>query len=550
MAIAVNPGPGSSATATIVACCALILAAALTHLLAVLPHGHDFGFHAAMVESLRTEPWDLPFPPRRLFAHNSGLGSPAAIFYATSPYLPIVGLRILGFGLDQAIAIDLAMIRLAGALGTYLWLRRGCELRPDAAAIGAALFALHPFLLLNSPLLAFRIAETTGATLLPWILLAIDRAGGTPRRQVLAAALGFGALAMTHMISTMCAAVALPAWIWLRRGNMAAVYCMAGGLLGAGLAGWIMLPALTLRGDIDQAAWHASGLFRRHMLLRSWQWSELLRPGQGEEPGNGSRLFWVTLYSAWLMALGLGLAGVLRRSGPVRRAGLLLLALAACLAPPVARLLAHLPQVVVVQFPWRLMPELALFGAAVAAWLWQASPRARRILLPLVLVLGAQIALPWADQLFPRLEPRILFHPGPPAGWHLEAYAPEYRPPVVHGIPQERFRDQAARICAERGCAPLRPGRPGTLVATLDGSDRWQLLPQFWWRGLACEGCTLAPDPETGLTLARGGAGTVTLSVALLPPQVIGRVISAVSLVVLLVLLLAPALRRVGPARR
>ena len=145
----------------------------------------------------------------------------------------------------DTLALTMALWRLVFLGGCFLWLRR--HVPPAAALTAAALAALLPYPALVNPWIRFSYAEMAGAAMLPFLLLAIERAAESrDGRGVPGLAVVFGALAMTHLPSCALVAHLAPLYGWAYGGRRGAMRTLAGGLGGAGLAACFILPAAAL----------------------------------------------------------------------------------------------------------------------------------------------------------------------------------------------------------------------------------------------------------------------------------------------------------------
>ena len=545
---------------------ALCMAASAAQLLRGLPlaglnSAHDAGFHLIMLKALAEEAWRGLLPPLWFFAPAAGLGSPAPVFYGFGSYLPALALLRLGVEPDMALSAVVALARVAGALGVLLWAgRHGAG--AAAAVVAAGVWLLFPFSLLHGPLIGFRYADTLALSILPWLLLAADRPMPPGRRlaAVPLMALGYAALAVTHLPQTILAALILPAWVGLTRGWRCGLVVVLGGLLGAALASWFLLPAALLRPLINEAGWMAPALMARTSLFGPALFGEALR--------SPFSPFWAILYISWALGLGMALLGMARPGAmpPTPRAAARAAALL-CLTmvPPLTWLWPHLPIIVYVQLPWRQMGWLALMAGMVAAGLWMAG--ARRLVVLMLAGMALFLLYPWADRLLPsRLaaahQDSLVRYPASydPALFRTAFYTDfmvrEYIPSAAlrSGLDWTGHTERRAilaRICAAEPCAELDRSMPGQPRAVLrPGASAGELLPIFHWPGQRCEGCRLELDPATGLArawLLPGAGPEVAISVVALPAQRLGLAISAAALGVLL-LVSVVALRRTGRA--
>jgi hypothetical protein len=527
----------------------LCLAVAAMHMLRGVPlpgwnSGYDAGFHVVMLTSLAEEAWRGPLPPLWFFGATAGLGSPAPVFYGPGAYLPALAMLGLGMTPDAALSATLALARVVGTLGVAVWAaRRGAS--PGGAAVAGAVWLLFPASLLHGPLMGFRYAETVAVGLLPWLLLSADRdmPPGRAVAPVLLIALGYGLLAVTHLQQTLLAALIIPAWVALTRGFRVGFMVVLGGMLGAALAAWFLLPAALLRPLINEGGWNAATRMAEMALF-------------GPGTGGAAAISWAMLYLSWAVGAAFAVAGLRRRPALHGAGSAARFALVVCLtmAPPLTWLWPQLPIIVFVQFPWRHMPWLAAMAGLVAAGLWMAGGRGRPAVMLVLAGLALLLLYPWADRLLPpglaaAHRDALLQYPATSdAGRFRQPFYAEFMPPeyltaaaIRSGLDwqdQDRRRAILAEICAARPCATLEretPGQPRTWLRPGEVA----LLAILYWPGLRCAGCELELDPATGLARARllpGAEALVTISVAALPVQCLGLAISAAALLAALAL--------------
>lgn len=388
---------------------ALLLAATatLSPLLGVPVYGRNFGHDANFaLAALRhmDAAWHAGQPwPRWVMETNFGFGGTTFYTYPPLAYWAGAALRwVSGLSIAGTLGLAVALWRGLFLLGCVLWLRR--HVPPPVALAAAALAALLPYPALINPWIRFAYAEIAGTALLPFLLLAIERAA--ERRDmpgIIPLALAFAALALTHLPTCSVAAHLAPIYALAYAGPRGLLPCLAGGAAGAGLAGCFVLPALGLLPEtnaegLDAAAW-TGNLLLYGLPRGSADWLAFLL------------MVWAAAALAALAALGFrGLAGPAART-PLGRAALALL-LAATALMTVVTLPAWLllPELRSIQFPWRATSLLALPCAALAA-LALAAPAAGRWPRRLLLGLGIGCAALVPAHLALRV---MLGHPGWP----------------------------------------------------------------------------------------------------------------------------------------
>jgi hypothetical protein len=346
---------------------ALVVAtAALTPLLGVPVYGRNFGHDANfaltalhwMDSGMAAGRWW----PRWVPETHWGLGGYTFYTYPPLAYWAAALLkRLSGLGVADTLALAVMLWRLGFLLGCYLWLRR--HVAPAAALAAAALAALLPYAAIINPWMRFAHAEIAGAALLPFLLIAIERAAEhRDGRGLPGLALGFAALALTHLPTTALVAHVAPLYAWAYAGPRAALRVVAGGAAGAGLAACFLLPAAGL---LRQANFEGldDGTWERSLL----GWSAL----------RGTATWVQFILSVWA-ASGLAVAAAVffrwqvPTAVPLRRGAMLLLLVAVALMTVVTLpLWVLLPQLRAIEFPWRaaglLTPALAGLAALALA---------------------------------------------------------------------------------------------------------------------------------------------------------------------------------------
>ena len=206
--------------------------------------GHDTAFHINWWLEVAKHFREGAFHPRWAELAYRGYGEPAFVFYPPlSLYLGAVLTLLLPFRMALGAYVWLVLV-LAGFSFFYL-----CRQFFDARAslLGAVVYVLNPYHLLEVHARC-SLAELLVSASLPLLLLAIYRLSGTGRRGIAVVALLFAMVALTNIplaVVTAYSAFAFVVALTLaRKSGIAPVarFAMAG-LLGAGVAGFFLLPA-------------------------------------------------------------------------------------------------------------------------------------------------------------------------------------------------------------------------------------------------------------------------------------------------------------------
>lgn len=343
--------------------------------------------------------------PRWLSGSFEGLGSPTFYFYPPLAFYVSGALDVLAFDTSAALGLTSLMFLAASGASMFAWLRFRRSPRP---LLGAVLYMAGPYHLFDIYQRG-ALAEFAAFAWLPLIALGIE---ALPRRwavPLLAAATA--GLLLTHLPMAVLSgafliAPAAVAAAWRDRRTVAPG--LAAGALGVCIAGFYLLPALTLQGHISE-----------HLL-----WASNFRPE--------AWFFWKPFRSDLtflpLLAALLAVSALLTRSfwGVVA-------AFAAAAAVGAIPAIWDVPLLAKVQFPWRLLGvvEFAAITALASA------PRGRFLAGAAALTLFTAMlsALHFAPRLFAPLDI--------PALYASRLDAPEYLP---RGFPSKGLDLNARRL--------------------------------------------------------------------------------------------------------
>lgn len=512
--------------------------------------------------------------PRWLQGGNRGFGSPAFLYYPPIAYWTATAVQAAtGFDGPDTLVTTALLWRAGAVAAGYAWLRTLAT--PPAALAATALLTVQTYSMLVNPLVRFALAEMAGTCLL---LLAL-RATASPR-WLLWVPPAYAALILTHLPMAVLAGGALPAWALLMgstpRGRLAGAGRMVlACLIGAGLAGAYLVPALALLPETYTEGWFTGGLttWSGHFLLDAI--------GPSKSPVHYALMNGGLLT---LLACGAALAWHGRDRAPPLRdrrfvaaaIGLAVLCLLMTrLSWPVWALLPVLQRV---QFPWRLMPYATAIWAVLVAVRLDALTAAGvrggdRIVAGFVLLFAAAALwipfsavtarLPslarydWTRLQLPLPGPRPLPARNPPeyapraaarAGWRADDPATDAA--LRDSLAGSRASVPELRVTAEPGEGLRVEGRLARPAEVL--------LPQFAFPGWTLSGvpanAALGADAATGLLRVALPPGDADLRIAraATAPERVGRIVSAASLLLWsgLGLLAAPGGQAVAPRRR
>ena len=376
---------------------AALLGLAAGHLLLTpgLPRGHDALPHLWGTWSFLKAIAAGDLFPRWL--HHVGIGMPLTLFYGPMSFYLTVPLQLAGFRPADAWKLGFVVHGALAAAAMFLVVRRWTGDR-RAALVAAAAYAFAPYRLLDANYRT-AMAESAAFIVLPFFFAAVVEAvrhGG--RRRVAAAAVATALLALTHPLTTVMAATAAGIWIaverfprsWRGVGPWLGRLAGLGGVVAVGLAlaGFFVLPLFAEAPEttIDRAIHFGSsgprialqGL-RPGQLFERRLWSDVLLSLPDGREGDGTDREMPLYVGLALLALVPLAAGVGRLPGEETGtgaassslrlpAGLLWATIVALLVTlhPLNRLLAMVPPLAALQFPWRFL-AIATFGLAAAA---------------------------------------------------------------------------------------------------------------------------------------------------------------------------------------
>ena len=287
--------------------------------------------------------------PRWMPRAWDGLGSPAFIFYPPLFFWIAVGLDQLTLRLlETGTLLSLTSAILLGASGLTMrhWLR--AHVGAGTALLGALAYMVAPYHLYDIFARA-ALAETCAYAVLPLVLLGIKRAGEGNASALLALAVAYASLILSHLPVALLASVTLvPAYaLFVTRRVGALARLAAAGLLGLGLAAIYLIPALTEGHTILAQALNTSFYRPENWYFRHG--GVLSRP-----------IMWIVV-PACVAAVLLAFAAAIRADGEGRArtlfwaASSLAIVLLIAGVPPA---FWQLPPIAQVQFPWRLMVVL------------------------------------------------------------------------------------------------------------------------------------------------------------------------------------------------
>jgi hypothetical protein len=213
--------------------------------------------------------------PRWLPDSFEGLGSATFYFYPPLAYWISGTFNALGVPVLQAINMAGLLLLLASGITMHVWL----SARQTRPMLGAILYMVFPYHLLDFYVRG-ALAEFAAFVWLPLIALAIERL--PHRRGVLLLAVSYGGLCISHLPMAMLTGLFLMApmlgyRMWRDRGRDSSVIlpALVGGALACGLAGFYLVPALTLQNHVSTVLLWSGGYRPSHWSVWAAQWTLL-----------------------------------------------------------------------------------------------------------------------------------------------------------------------------------------------------------------------------------------------------------------------------------
>jgi hypothetical protein len=363
-----------------------------------VPFGHDVQIHIVWTKAFLRQIAAGEVYPRWLADVGNDLGSPVFFFYPPLPFFASSAFGTLSLDPShQLLASAFASVWI-GVVGAFLWLRNRFEAWP--AAIGAALYLLMPYHLIIDFATRASYAELWGLAWLPWVLISVDASVHSRLRGLCLGALTTGLLLLSHPPTSVTfppLAFAYAVYVGREARNAGPILVsIASWCLGAGLAAVYLLPALT-HGDFvqqqqmftDPHYYYGSWFFFRPPLTQDTQSVPFLlavrRALLMDNSSFGILINAVTTFQVVVCWLGVG---AIRLLADQRKATAQLhLAVASAVAASAYFFLnfeasdflwKHLPLISKIQFPWRVNAELLVCAAATGACLTSALITRRR----------------------------------------------------------------------------------------------------------------------------------------------------------------------------
>jgi len=313
------------------------------------------------------------FPVRWMPDAAYGYGYPFFSYYAALPFYLAGSLNVVGLDILTAIKLTQTLGFIASAFAMYGWARH--HFSQTGAWLAAVAYAFAAFHLVNIYTRGDSLSEFYAFVFFPLILWAID---GTfekrHARSVVALALAFGGLLVTHNLSALTFGVFVALYIGFQISNFKShtsrlAPCILGLILGLALSAWNWVPYFLER-EYAQLGEQTTGYFNYSNHFRSL---DLVQPTLAFDYEVGQTTpFAMSSVQAALAATGVIVILVQsirrRKLDALSTFTLTGLFLSTVMVTPLSKpVWDHVPYLPIVQFPWRFLTVQAVFTALATA---------------------------------------------------------------------------------------------------------------------------------------------------------------------------------------
>lgn len=516
-------------------------------------YSHDVFWHVTWGRLFAEQFGSGDLYPRWLMNANAGLGSPVFYFYPPLPFYVAGLLKLLlpstwsfWYSLGLSAALGLAV----SGLTAYLWLRKIAT--ANAALFAAVVYMVLPYHLRIDFYQRFAFAEFLAFAWLPLILYFTHEIIRENRKAIVGAAVSYALLALTHPLTTLLfSAVPLGYGLWMaERGKRvtALTRISVAMLLGAGLSAIFLFPAMTTQdlvplGNISSTS---------HDFFKS----KFLFYGHSAESVE-LKVFWRQMLQTLTVTVAIALCAWIAahvqqniRTRDEATFWALMVALTVFMTHPLSEPVWRIiPKHGFIQFPWRILTITTLATSVLLALALSAlkKPYTYRQIIPMMLaaalITGQLISGLKIINLKPVADLEVV---GIVQTGFITA---EYRPKWV---PDELYINEKSLTDLGRQDKAILLNGAGTarvlewnhdLIKVGTHSEREAVLQigQFYYPGWTAtlsntqQPLVIEPAQANGLLTVKIPAGQhqISLQRVALKEEVIGRIISLVSLVIL-----------------
>lgn len=517
--------------------------------------GHDVVWHMIWGRLFAEQFGSGDLYPRWLMDANAGFGSPIFYFYPPLPSYVASLLKLLlpsAWSFWYPLGLSAALGLVISGLTAYLWLRKIST--ANAALFAAVVYMVLPYHLRIDLYQRFAFAEFWAFAWLPLILYFTHEITRGNRKAIPGLAVSYALLVLTHLLTTLLfSAIPLCYGLWMaEKGKRVTTLTLIGVamILGAGLSAIFLFPAMTTQELVP--------LSTMYYITHEFFKSSFLFYGPSAE-SEGLKEFWRHLAQALALTVAVPCCAWLAsrtrqntRTSSEATFWALTVALTVFMTHPLSEPVWRIiPKHGFVQFPWRILTitTLATSGLLAIALSSLKKPYTYKQIIPMMLV-AALIA----SQLISSLKIINL-----KAVTELETtgivqigfITPEYRP---RWVPNELYNEKSLIDLGRQGKATLM-NEAGTArvlewnhrhIRVETHADREAVLQigQFYYPGWAAtlgeqqDRLSVQPAQANGLLTVKLPAGDhqISLQRIAFKEDIIGRIISLVSLIILVVL--------------
>ncbi len=533
-------------------------------------YGDDSLSHAILYSQFAKQFWSGELYPRWLQELNAGLGDPTGYYYPPLSYW-LTSLSRPLFPEDPngwyQLGVSATVAVLFSGLTVYCWLIRTVD--TSSALLASIVYLIWPYHLHTDLYGRGALAELWAFVWMPLILWMVEAVIRQRQLAVVGLACAYGALVLTHLPTTVVFSPVPIAYVLFFAPAEKRVSVISSTiislLLGAGLAAIYLLPAMFMQEFIFHTTEGISGhyYFGNWFLFTGLTWT-----------GRHSEFFMVSLAGILLAGLAFALARRSVTSNLQKTAWFWFVLAVGCftmmmpLSKPVWDLLPGLQKI---QFPFRFNTVLSVAAVSLVAFAYFRKPRLARLILISLLALFGTISL-YATAVRAYYAYPVHHYDEPvnetaQKRLALKRVTNEFRPRWVTSVDEQPLDDLLTRIGMVQGelnrvrvvkgeaSVAIDKWTPREIRLRVQSSEGTELnVSQFYFPGWTvkvddAEARAAAPSKPGGLLQISVPAGNhqVLLQLRQRGPEFAGKIISGVSLIVLLALVAVSVRRRRRP---
>jgi len=529
-------------------------------------YGDDSLSHAILYSQFAKQFWSGELYPRWLQELNAGLGDPTGYYYPPLSYW-LASLSRPLFREDpngwHQLGISATVAVLLSGLAVFCWLRRTVD--ASSALLASIVYLILPYHLHTDLYGRGALAELWAFVWMPLILWMVEAIIRQRPLAVVGLAAAYGALVLTHLPTTVVFSPVPIGYVLFcapAGKRISAIYAtITSLLLGAGLAAIYLLPAMFMQGFIFHTTEGISGhyYFGNWFLFTGLTWS-----------GRHSDFFFVSLVGMMLAGVAFVLAHRIATNLIKKTVWFWFVVAVGCFSmmlPLSKPLWELLPVLQKIQFPFRFNTVLSVAAVSLVAFAYFSKPRPTRVILISLLALFGISSL--YVTAFRAYYAYPIHHYDQPVNetaqkrLALKRVTNEFRPRWVTSIDEQPLDDLLTRIGMVKGelnrvrvvrgeaSVVVEKWTPREISLRVQAAEGTELnVSQFYFPGWIvsvndAEARAAAPSKPGGLLQISVPAGNhqVLLQLRQPAPEFAGKIISGVSLIVLLALVVVSAVR-------